>query len=117
MASMEARRTRLVSVVTGQSSMVERTIRLGILPPGSVSTFDAIRVLLPPPSPETSTMARKSAPQPNTATKCPNCGRPSVVKVRPFCSKRCRDVDLARWLTGAYAIPVVEADEADDDAG
>lgn len=44
-------------------------------------------------------------------TRCPTCGKPSHAEVRPFCSKRCRDVDLARWFEGAYAIPVVEDDE------
>jgi endogenous inhibitor of DNA gyrase (YacG/DUF329 family) len=37
--------------------------------------------------------------------KCPICGRPSEPDYRPFCSRRCADVDLARWLGGAYAIP------------
>ncbi|MGU3493324.1 DNA gyrase inhibitor YacG [Xanthobacteraceae bacterium A53D] len=36
---------------------------------------------------------------------CPICSKPAVEKYRPFCSKRCADVDLNRWLTGAYAIP------------
>jgi endogenous inhibitor of DNA gyrase (YacG/DUF329 family) len=36
--------------------------------------------------------------------------------MRPFCSKRCADVDLQRWFRGAYAIPVVE-DEDDDGPG
>ncbi|MDE1567844.1 DNA gyrase inhibitor YacG [Aquabacter sediminis] len=44
---------------------------------------------------------------------CPICGKPTVEAYRPFCSKRCADVDLNRWLTGAYAIPVV-ADEDED---
>jgi endogenous inhibitor of DNA gyrase (YacG/DUF329 family) len=37
--------------------------------------------------------------------KCPICGRPSEDTYRPFCSRRCADVDLSRWLSGAYAIP------------
>jgi len=37
---------------------------------------------------------------------CPVCQRPTDPKFRPFCSKRCADVDLGRWLTGRYAIPV-----------
>ncbi len=41
---------------------------------------------------------------------CPECGKPSVRAYHPFCSKRCADVDLNRWLKGAYAIPVVEED-------
>ncbi|MFZ7093100.1 DNA gyrase inhibitor YacG [Primorskyibacter sp. 2E233] len=36
---------------------------------------------------------------------CPICSRPSDEKYRPFCSKRCADVDLAKWLGGSYAIP------------
>jgi endogenous inhibitor of DNA gyrase (YacG/DUF329 family) len=43
---------------------------------------------------------------------CPICGRPGVPAHRPFCSKRCADVDLGRWLTGSYVLPT---DEADDD--
>lgn len=36
---------------------------------------------------------------------CPICGKPADFAARPFCSKRCADVDLHRWLGGAYAIP------------
>jgi uncharacterized protein len=46
---------------------------------------------------------------------CPICGKPRADKYRPFCSRRCADVDLHRWLTGAYAVPAVEDDEAPDD--
>ncbi|MCP4382103.1 MAG: DNA gyrase inhibitor YacG [Hyphomicrobiales bacterium] len=42
---------------------------------------------------------------------CPTCGKPSAKSYTPFCSKRCADVDLHRWLSGAYAIPAVEGDE------
>ena len=48
---------------------------------------------------------------------CPNCGKPRHQRYRPFCSKRCRDLDLARWLDGSYAVPAVEGDEDDDQAG
>ena len=49
---------------------------------------------------------------------CPICGKPPVQQFRPFCSGRCRDVDLNRWLKGVYAIPVTESDDEDgDDAG
>ncbi|PLX37470.1 MAG: DNA gyrase inhibitor YacG [Hyphomicrobiales bacterium] len=41
---------------------------------------------------------------------CPICDQPSSRKFFPFCSKRCADVDLNRWLTGHYAVPVVEED-------
>ena len=47
------------------------------------------------------------------AKACPNCGKPAVEEFRPFCSKRCADVDLHRWLTGAYAIPVKEDEDED----
>ncbi|WP_185802716.1 DNA gyrase inhibitor YacG [Pontivivens nitratireducens] len=46
--------------------------------------------------------------------KCPICGRPRDQKYRPFCSKRCTDVDLARWLDGSYAIPDEGADTAEN---
>ena len=52
------------------------------------------------------------------AALCPICGRDTVTEFRPFCSARCADVDLGRWLTGSYRIPVVEEDEdheGDDD--
>jgi len=44
---------------------------------------------------------------------CPICRKPSVQKYHPFCSDRCAQVDLGRWLGGAYAIPVNEADSED----
>jgi endogenous inhibitor of DNA gyrase (YacG/DUF329 family) len=49
---------------------------------------------------------------------CPICERTADQRYRPFCSRRCADVDLAKWLNGSYAIPS-ESDEAsdkDDDA-
>jgi endogenous inhibitor of DNA gyrase (YacG/DUF329 family) len=45
---------------------------------------------------------------------CPICGKPSTRAARPFCSPRCRDIDLHRWLSGAYAIPVVEEDGGEE---
>jgi uncharacterized protein len=44
------------------------------------------------------------------------CGRPRVQRYRPFCSARCRDVDLGRWFGEAYRVPAVEAgyDEHED---
>jgi endogenous inhibitor of DNA gyrase (YacG/DUF329 family) len=36
---------------------------------------------------------------------CPICKKPTVAEYRPFCSKRCADIDLGRWLGGSYAIP------------
>lgn len=45
--------------------------------------------------------------------RCPVCGKETAADFRPFCSRRCRDVDLNRWLAGVYR---VETDEAPDDA-
>jgi hypothetical protein len=50
-----------------------------------------------------------------SAKKCPICGQPASEASRPFCSERCRDVDLNRWLSNSYAIPGrAEADEDQD---
>ena len=49
--------------------------------------------------------------QPGEAGVCPVCGKPRNVNLRPFCSKRCKDIDLARWLSGEYAIPGAPAGE------
>ena len=42
---------------------------------------------------------------------CPICEKPTEADYRPFCSRRCADVDLGKWLTGSYAIPVEAADD------
>jgi len=47
---------------------------------------------------------------------CPVCTKPASTEQTPFCSPRCREVDLGRWFTGAYATPAVELDEVDIDA-
>jgi uncharacterized protein len=54
------------------------------------------------------------APQPSPDPACPICGKPAAEKFRPFCSKRCADVDLNRWLSGVYAVP---GEEEDDEMG
>ncbi|MEL6795113.1 MAG: DNA gyrase inhibitor YacG [Pseudomonadota bacterium] len=46
--------------------------------------------------------------------KCPICGAPTVHKWRPFCSKRCADVDLGKWMTGGYALPSEEPVDPDE---
>ncbi|MEE2692329.1 MAG: DNA gyrase inhibitor YacG [Pseudomonadota bacterium] len=46
-----------------------------------------------------------------TGPACPICAKPMVGDYAPFCSKRCADIDLHRWLTGGYAIPAVEAED------
>ena len=50
-------------------------------------------------------------PKPKSARRCPICARPSVAAHRPFCSRRCADVDLGRWLKGGYRIPTEEVPE------
>lgn len=55
--------------------------------------------------------------KPRTARPCPICGKPAVREWQPFCSPRCKDVDLHRWLSGSYGIPAVEADEPEDGDG
>jgi len=50
-----------------------------------------------------------------TTRACPVCGREAEDRLKPFCSKRCADVDLGRWLKGGYAIPAEEAPEEDED--
>lgn len=44
---------------------------------------------------------------------CPICRKPSAATYRPFCSRRCADVDLARWLREDYVLPMPLADEED----
>ncbi|HHZ08115.1 MAG TPA: DNA gyrase inhibitor YacG [Rhizobiales bacterium] len=45
---------------------------------------------------------------------CPECGRPSARDTYPFCSPRCKDVDLNRWLSGSYVIAATEEEAAPD---
>jgi hypothetical protein len=52
-----------------------------------------------------------------TTPRCPICGRPRVPEYRPFCSARCRDVDLGRWFGEAYRVPAVEPGYAEDEDG
>ncbi len=49
-----------------------------------------------------------------TTGKCPQCKQPTVPDYRPFCSKRCADIDLGRWLTGSYVIAGANADDDED---
>jgi uncharacterized protein len=52
--------------------------------------------------------------------KCPICGQPPLPQNDPFCSKRCADEDLRRWLTGEYRIPTKEpldSEAGDGDGG
>jgi endogenous inhibitor of DNA gyrase (YacG/DUF329 family) len=45
---------------------------------------------------------------------CAECGRPSAREHYPFCSDRCREADLSRWLNGSYAIPVADDEKKAD---
>ena len=47
--------------------------------------------------------------------KCPECGRASNRETFPFCSLRCKSVDLNRWLSGSYVIPGPAIDQTDGD--
>jgi uncharacterized protein len=46
--------------------------------------------------------------------RCPICGKEAVEAYRPFCSKRCADIDLARWFKGSYGIAGRDEDEGDN---
>lgn len=45
---------------------------------------------------------------------CPICDKDAEKKYRPFCSKRCADIDLGKWMTGAYAVPSQSEDDAEE---
>ncbi len=51
-----------------------------------------------------------------TGKRCPMCGRPAIAQHRPFCSRRCADLDLGRWLKGDYRVAGDETPGDDDDA-
>jgi endogenous inhibitor of DNA gyrase (YacG/DUF329 family) len=52
------------------------------------------------------------------AAACPICGKQAAQAQRPFCSPRCRNIDLGRWLKGAYVVETEEGPEDDrDEAG
>ena len=55
-----------------------------------------------------------SAPQRPASRPCPVCGKPPVGPHAPFCSSRCRQVDLGRWLTGRYVVESEESPDADE---
>ena len=60
-------------------------------------------------------MARSISPASEAGPKCPICEEPRSAEYKPFCSKRCADRDLHRWLSGSYAIPATEAEPPTDD--
>jgi uncharacterized protein len=55
--------------------------------------------------------------EPKRGGRCPICRKSTDPENRPFCSRRCADLDLSRWLGGGYAIAgSVDSDEDGDDA-
>ncbi len=50
---------------------------------------------------------------PRPVRACPICGKPAVPAHRPFCSPRCRTIDLGRWLDDRYRVPTDESPEDD----
>ena len=54
-----------------------------------------------------------SQPDDTAVRRCAICGKPQDPEFRPFCSKRCADIDLGRWLKGNYVIPGRDTDEGD----
>ncbi|WP_259782939.1 DNA gyrase inhibitor YacG [Aestuariispira ectoiniformans] len=54
-------------------------------------------------------MAKKT-----TKAACPVCDKPMDDKYKPFCSRRCADVDLNRWLGETYRVPTDEPGIAND---
>ncbi|WP_158972022.1 DNA gyrase inhibitor YacG [Chachezhania sediminis] len=47
-------------------------------------------------------------------SKCPICGARTEASYRPFCSRRCADIDLGKWMSGSYAVPSAEPLEPDE---
>ena len=59
--------------------------------------------------------ARAKAADAGEAKACPICGKPRDKRYDPFCSKRCADVDLHHWLSGAYVVPGAPATEPESE--
>jgi endogenous inhibitor of DNA gyrase (YacG/DUF329 family) len=47
---------------------------------------------------------------------CPICSKKTDPEYRPFCSKRCADIDLGRWLSGSYAVPADSPEDLEEAA-
>ena len=56
------------------------------------------------------------APVAPAARKCPICGKTAVPTHKPFCSKRCADIDLGRWFTESYTLPAPVTSPEDEEA-
>jgi endogenous inhibitor of DNA gyrase (YacG/DUF329 family) len=73
-----------------------------------ISPFDPI-----PSDPIPSGLASPAAAKSHRVKPCAVCAKPQAEAFRPFCSRRCADVDLHRWLSGAYALPALKDDGGD----
>jgi len=67
-----------------------------------------------PAKPPRDAGSAKGTPK-GSAKPCPICGKPAIEASRPFCSERCRDVDLNRWLSNSYVVPGRKEDDEDAD--
>jgi endogenous inhibitor of DNA gyrase (YacG/DUF329 family) len=56
----------------------------------------------------------RRSPHDDTPKRCPICGKPRSDAHKPFCSARCRDRDLMRWLEDGYALPGPPADAEEE---
>lgn len=54
-------------------------------------------------------------PSAKTTPACPICGAPRKALHRPFCSRRCQEIDLGRWFSGRYAVPTLEPPDGIDE--
>ncbi|MGE5503171.1 MAG: DNA gyrase inhibitor YacG [Actinomycetota bacterium] len=61
-------------------------------------------------------MPDADTPTPQPARPCPICGKPATPKSNPFCSSRCAEVDLHRWLSGTYRVETDETPDPDEPA-
>ncbi|MEX2296107.1 MAG: DNA gyrase inhibitor YacG [Dongiaceae bacterium] len=60
---------------------------------------------------------RKTARANRSGKGCPICGEPAAERFQPFCSTKCADIDLGRWLTNQYRIPTQEPAEGSEGTG
>jgi endogenous inhibitor of DNA gyrase (YacG/DUF329 family) len=67
-----------------------------------------------PAKPPKDAGSAKGTPK-GSAKPCPICSKPAAPASRPFCSERCRDVDLNRWLSNSYVVPGRKEDDEDAD--
>ncbi|MGA2292403.1 DNA gyrase inhibitor YacG [Bradyrhizobium sp.] len=70
---------------------------------------------MPPEPPKPAGPGKAKVAPKAKAKPCPICGKPASEASRPFCSERCRDVDLNRWLSNSYAIPARSDEDEDPD--